>query len=68
MLYRIPLSHLCVKTSRACTFDDQMIFKDLIRIQYQTIPNKYILKTFRSKLATVTEIHKIKVLEAQNEH
>ena len=41
MLYHILLSYLCVKTSRAHTFDDWIIFKDLIRILYQTIPNKY---------------------------
>ena len=40
MLHHIPFSYLCVKTSRACTFDDQIIFKDLARIQCQTIPNK----------------------------
>ena len=34
MLYHIPFSHLCVKTSTPRTFHDQIIFKELVRIQY----------------------------------
>ena len=39
MLYHIPFSHLCVKTSTARTFADRIILKGLVRIQYRTIPN-----------------------------
>ena len=41
ILYHILFSHLCVKTSTAHPYDNRKFLKDLVRIHYQTIPNKY---------------------------